>query len=70
MECDIREAMAVHKKRSASECKHRPKRRCLARWSGGLGADKESDLDGRRVTPHGQRARVEIAVVSRCLPAV
>ena len=54
LECDIREAMAVHKKRSASDvaCKHRPKRRCLARWSGGLGADKESDFDGRRVTPH------------------
>ena len=54
LECDIREAMAVHKKRSASDvaCKHQPKRRCLARWSGGLGADKESDFDGRRVTPH------------------
>ena len=54
LECDIREAMAVHKKRLASDvaCEHRPKRRCLARWSGGLGADKESDLDGRRVTPH------------------
>ena len=54
LECDTREAMAVHKKRSASNvaCQHRPKRRCLARWSGGLGADKKSDLDGRRVTPH------------------
>ena len=54
LECDIREAMAVHKKRSASDvaCKHQPKRRCLARWSGGLGANKESDFDGRRVTPH------------------
>ena len=39
---------------SASDvaCTHRPKRRCLARWSGGLGADKESNLDGTRVTPH------------------
>ena len=56
LECDIREAMAVHKKRPASACKHRPKRRCLARWSGGLGADKESDFDGRRVTPHATGA--------------
>jgi len=54
LECDIKEAMAVHKKRSASDvaCEHRPKRRCLARWTGGLGADKESNLDGSRVTPH------------------
>ena len=54
LECDVREAMAVHKKGPASDvaCKHRPKRRCLGRWSGGLGANKESDLDGRRVTPH------------------
>ena len=54
LECDIKEAMAVHKKRSASDVAstHRPKRRCLARWSGGLGADKESNLDGSRVTPH------------------
>ena len=54
LECDIKEAMAVHNKRSASDvaCTHRPKRRCLARWSGGLGADKESNLDGSRVTPH------------------
>ena len=54
LECDIKEAMAVHKKRSASgvACTHRPKRRCLAHWSGGLGADKESNLDGSRVTPH------------------
>ena len=46
--------MAVHKKRSASDvaCTHRPKRRCLARWSEGLGADKESNLDESRVTPH------------------
>ena len=54
LECDIKKAMAVHKKRSASDvaCTHRPKRRCLARWSEGLGADKESNLDGSRVTPH------------------
>ena len=54
LECDIKEAMAIHKKRSASDvaCTHRPKRRCLARWSEGLGADKESNLDGTRVTPH------------------
>ena len=54
LECDIKEAMAIHKKRSASDvaCTHRPKRRCLARWSAGLGADKESNLDGSRVTPY------------------
>ena len=54
LECDIKEAMAVHKKRSASDvaCTHRPKRRCLARWSEGLGADKERNLDESRVTPH------------------
>ncbi len=54
LECDIKEAMAVHKKPSASDvaCTHRPKRRCLARWSGDLGADKGSNLDESRVTPH------------------
>ena len=48
LECEIKEAMAIHNKRSASDvaCAHRPKRRCLARWSEGLGADKESNLDG------------------------
>ena len=54
LECEIKEAMAIHNKRSALDvpCTHRPKRRCLARWSEGLGADKESNLDGTRVTPH------------------
>ena len=54
LECEIKEAMAIHNKRSASDvaCTHRPKRRCLARWSEGLGADKESNLDGTRVTPN------------------
>ena len=54
LECDIKEAMAIHNKRSASDvaCTHRPKRRCLARWSEGLGADKGSNLDESRVTPH------------------
>eukprot|EP00434_Breviolum_minutum_P004230 symbB.v1.2.003728.t2/scaffold176.1/size287750/10 len=54
LECDIKEAMAVHKNRTASDeaPRHRSKRRCLARWSEGLGADKERNLDESRVTPH------------------
>ena len=52
-ECEVKEALSVHRKRSSSEVStaHRPKRRCLSRWAAGLGASQESDRAGKKLTP-------------------
>lgn len=54
LECHVREAMAVHRKRPVGDISnsHPPKRRCLARWSAGLGASHPPHHEENRVTPH------------------
>ncbi len=52
-ECEVKQALSVHKKRRASGVfsTHCPKRRCLSKWAAGLGAFQECDFAGKKVTP-------------------
>ena len=52
-ECEVKEALSLHQKRPSSEVStaHRPKRRCLSHWTAGLGASKEGDHAGKKLTP-------------------
>ena len=52
-ECEVKEALSLHRKRPSSEVSraHRPKRQCLSHWAAGLGASKECDLGGKKMTP-------------------
>ena len=62
-ECEVKEALSLHRKRSSSEVSraHRPKRRCLSSWAAGLGASQESDRVGKRLTPIVKKCRDELA---------
>ena len=52
-ECEVKEALSLHQKRPSSEVSraHHPKRRCLSHWAAGLGASRESDRAGKKLTP-------------------
>ena len=62
-ECEVKEALSLHTKRPSSEVStaHRPKRRCLSHWAAGLGASKECDLAGKKLTPTVRECGFELA---------
>ena len=62
-ECEVKEALSLHRKRPSSEFSraHRPKRRCLSHWAAGLGASRESDRAGKKLTPVVKRCGYDLA---------
>ena len=62
-ECEVKQALSLHRKESSSEVStaHRPKRRCLSHWAAGLGASKESDRAGKKLTPTIKKCGYELA---------
>ena len=62
-ECEVKQALSLHRKRPSSEVStaHRPKRRCLSHWAAGLGASKESDRAGKKLTPTVKKCGYEFA---------
>ena len=62
-ECEVKQALSLHRKESSSEVSraHCPKRRCLSHWAAGLGASKEWDRAGKKVTPTVRKCGCNLA---------
>ena len=62
-ECEVKQALSLHRKRPSSEVStaHRPKRRCFSHWTAGLGASKESDRAGKKLTPTVKKCGDDLA---------
>ena len=62
-ECEVKQALSLHRQQSSSEISraHCPKRRCLSHWAAGLGASKEWDRAGKKVTPTVRKCGCNLA---------
>ena len=62
-ECEVKQALSLHRKESSSDLSraHCPKRRCLSHWAAGLGASKEWDRAGKKVTPTVRKCGCNLA---------
>ena len=60
-ECEVKQALSLHRKQSWLSRAHRPKRRCLSHWAAGLGASQESDRAGKKLTPTVRKCGYHLA---------